>query len=68
MPQNRLKKFFPSLPAEDVAVVAISDLGSLSLRDAVPLNASVETAALVVARTTEGPEIHAQPPHKSLSV
>lgn len=37
-------------------MVVISDLASLSLKDAVPPNASVVTAALL-ARTTGGPEI-----------
>ena len=46
-------------------MVVISDLASLSLKDAVPPNASVVTAALL-ARTTEGPKICAH--HTSRNV
>ena len=43
------------LPAVEVAVVVINDLASLSLKDAVPGNTSVEPAALDALTT--GPEI-----------
>lgn len=57
--QNHRRRF-SLLPAEEeVAVVVISDLASLSLKDAAPPNASVVTAPLL-AWTTEGPEICTQ--------